>query len=153
MVTWSCLKMGVYPPNHPKLDHFSIETYVWFWGTPIPGNLHVECHISKTSGFFLGRPSPGISSGYSDHLWLVHPNSRFEIWVSQKNGVYHWYIIPQIHSSTAHWIAHFGGYASFSDAPISHRLANEPLGTPWLVVAFCVLPGWKQFTRTHYRNN
>ena len=34
--------MGV-PPNHPRLDHFSIETYepMVTWGNPILGNLHV----------------------------------------------------------------------------------------------------------------
>ena len=39
------------PPNHPKLDHFSIETYepMVTWGNPILGNLHVIYVISTYS--------------------------------------------------------------------------------------------------------
>ena len=114
----------------------------------------MECHISKTSGVFLGRPSPGISSGYSDHLWLVHPNSRFEIWVSQKNGVYHWYILVY---HTSNPLLYCPLNSPFWGICLIFRRSDFTSPCQWttwntLVGCGILCSTWKQFTRTH-RNN
>ena len=58
-------KMG-YPPNHPTLDHFSIEQEEephMFWGSPIPKKpLHAGCLKTQINAADFSSLQPGIQS-------------------------------------------------------------------------------------------
>lgn len=73
---WWSKKMAPYitiwiPPNHPKVDQFSIERYwnLWFWGT-ILGNIHIKQPWDGTgfTGFF-----PLLPATWSSPAAEVHP--------------------------------------------------------------------------------